>query len=58
MGAYLSVDARRRINVVFRKNTIKVEIIQNGHNRSSVLIIGDTAAIIDMASRVFQHLER
>ena len=44
--------------MIFWKNTIKVEIIQNGHDRSSVLIIGNTAAVIDVTRRVFQHLNQ
>lgn len=57
-GTDLSVDSAGRVNIVLCHHVGIVEAAEDIHNASTVPIVGNSAAVIDMTSGVLEDLHR
>ena len=56
VGVDLLVDARLRVVMVSVEDGWAIEVVEDVYQTSSVPVIGHSAAVVDVASRVDQHL--
>jgi len=57
-GGNLAVNARLRVHMLLGEALLVVEVGQDGHHAAPVPVVRHTTAIVDVTSRVDQHLVR